>query len=248
MMQRQTLDWLHYFANPHRFLRFARAALLPSWAIAVAILIWGAWAVYNAPPDYQQGETVRIMFIHGPAAWLALFTYSFIAGASILALIFRHPLGHVAARAAAPIGAVFTLAALITGSLWGQPMWGTWWVWDARLTSVLVLFFIYLGYMAIWRAITAPEIAARTAAILAIVGVINIPIIKFSVDWWNTLHQPASISRFARPAIHPEILQPLLIMAAGFTALFFALLLTRIESEILRQRMRARLKREAGES
>ncbi len=246
-MQRQKLDWLHYFANPHRFLRFARAVLLPAWVIAVAILIWGGWAVYHAPPDYQQGETVRIMFIHVPAAWLALFTYSFIAGASILALIFRHPLGHVAARAAAPIGAVFTLAALITGSLWGQPMWGTWWVWDARLTSVLVLFFIYLGYMAIWRAITAPEIASRAAAILAIVGVVNIPIIKFSVDWWNTLHQPASISRFARPAIHPDILQPLLIMAAGFTALFFALLLTRIESEILRQRLRARLKRDAGE-
>lgn len=246
-MQKPKRDWVHYFANPHRFLRVARAALWPSWGIAIALLVWGGWSVYNSPPDYQQGDTVRIMFIHVPAAWLSLFTYSFIAGASILALIFRHPLGHVAARAAAPIGAIFTLAALITGSLWGQPMWGTWWVWDARLTSVLVLFFIYLGYMAIWRAISAPEIAARAAAILAIVGVINVPIVKFSVDWWNTLHQPASISRFARPAIHPDILEPLLIMAAGFTALFVALLLTRIETEILRQRIRARIKRDMGD-
>jgi heme exporter protein C len=192
------------------------------------------------PADYQQGDSVRIMFVHVPAAWMSLFGYSFIFIASVTALIFRHPLGHVAARAAAPVGAVFTLLALITGSLWGQPMWGTWWVWDARLTSVLVLFFIYLGYIALWQAIDDPTRAARAASILAIVGFINVPIVKFSVDWWNTLHQPASVSRLARPALHADFLYPLLIMGAGFLVLFLALTLTRMQMEVLRQRLRAR--------
>lgn len=227
-------------------MHLARWIFWPLWILAAGLLVIGGVLSFNAPPDYQQGETVRIMFIHVPSAWMALFAYSFLAGASIMALIFRHPLGHVAARAAAPIGAIFTLAALITGALWGQPMWGTWWVWDARLTSVLVLFFIYLGYMAIWRAIDAPEMAARAASILAIVGIINIPIVKFSVDWWNTLHQPASVSRFARPAIHADLLLPLLVMAAAFTLLFFALLITRMQSEILRQRARARFREGRG--
>jgi heme exporter protein C len=171
---------------------------------------------------------------------MALFGYSFIFFASVTALIFRHPLGHVAARAAAPVGATFTLIALVTGSLWGQPMWGTWWVWDARLTSMLVLLFVYLGYIAIWQAIEEPTRAARTAALLAIVGFINVPIVKFSVDWWNTLHQPASVSRLARPALHADFLYPLLIMGAAFLALFFALTLTRMQMEILRQKLRVR--------
>ena len=171
-----------FYANPTRFMALARQVHRPLWALAIGVLAYGLYRVAYVPADYQQGDSVRIMFVHVPAAWMSLFGYSFIFIASVTALIFRHPLGHVAARAAAPVGAVFTLLALITGSLWGQPMWGTWWVWDARLTSVLVLFFIYLGYIALWQAIDEPTRAARAASILAIVGFINVPIVKFSVD------------------------------------------------------------------
>ena len=229
-----------FYANPTRFMALARQVHRPLWALAIGVLAYGLYRVAYVPADYQQGDSVRIMFVHVPAAWMSLFGYSFIFIASVTALIFRHPLGHVAARAAAPVGAVFTLLALITGSLWGQPMWGTWWVWDARLTSVLVLFFIYLGYIALWQAIDEPTRAARAASILAIVGFINVPIVKFSVDWWNTLHQPASVSRLARPALHADFLYPLLIMGAGFLVLFLALTLTRMQMEVLRQRLRAR--------
>lgn len=229
-----------FYANPTRFMALARQVHRPLWALAIGVLAYGLYRVAYVPADYQQGDSVRIMFVHVPAAWMSLFGYSFIFIASVTALIFRHPLGHVAARAAAPVGAVFTLLALITGSLWGQPMWGTWWVWDARLTSVLVLFFIYLGYIALWQAIDEPTRAARAASILAIVGFINVPIVKFSVDWWNTLHQPASVSRLARPALHTDFLYPLLIMGAGSLVLFLALTLTRMQMEVLRQRLRAR--------
>lgn len=229
-----------FYANPTRFMALARQVHRPLWALAIGVLAYGLYRVAYVPADYQQGDSVRIMFVHVPAAWMSLFGYSFIFIASVTALIFRHPLGHVAARAAAPVGAVFTLLALITGSLWGQPMWGTWWVWDARLTSVLVLFFIYLGYIALWQAIDEPTRAARAASVLAIVGFINVPIVKFSVDWWNTLHQPASVSRLARPALHADFLYPLLIMGAGFLVLFLALTLTRMQMEVLRQRLRAR--------
>ena len=229
-----------FYANPTRFMALARQVHRPLWALAIGVLAYGLYRVAYVPADYQQGDSVRIMFVHVPAAWMSLFGYSFIFIASVTALIFRHPLGHAAARAAAPVGAVFTLLALITGSLWGQPMWGTWWVWDARLTSVLVLFFIYLGYIALWQAIDEPTRAARAASILAIVGFINVPIVKFSVDWWNTLHQPASVSRLARPALHADFLYPLLIMGAGFLVLFLALTLTRMQMEVLRQRLRAR--------
>ncbi|MCH1486353.1 MAG: heme ABC transporter permease [Alphaproteobacteria bacterium] len=229
-----------FYANPTRFMALARQVHRPLWALAIGVLAYGLYRVAYVPADYQQGDSVRIMFVHVPAAWMSLFGYSFIFIASVTALIFRHPLGHVAARAAAPVGAVFTLLALITGSLWGQPMWGTWWVWDARLTSVLVLFFIYLGYIALWQAIDEPTRAARAASIFAIVGFINVPIVKFSVDWWNTLHQPASVSRLARPALHADFLYPLLIMGAGFLVLFLALTLTRMQMEVLRQRLRAR--------
>ena len=228
------------YANPTRFMGLAAKLHMPLWALAIGLLAYGLYRVANVPADYQQGETVRIMFVHVPAAWMSLFGYSFIFFASVTALIFRHPLGHVAARAAAPVGAVFTLLALITGSLWGQPMWGTWWVWDARLTSVLVLLFIYLGYIALWQAIDEPIRAARAASILAIVGFINVPIVKFSVDWWNTLHQPASVSRLARPALHADFLYPLLFMGAAFLVLFLAITLTRMQMEVLRQRLRAR--------
>ena len=194
---------------------------------------------FVAPPDYQQGETVRIMFVHVPAAWLAMFGYMLIAAAALGTLIWRHPLADVAAKTAAPIGATFCFIALVTGSLWGKPMWGTYWVWDARLTSMLVLFLLYLGLIALWQAIEEPGRAGRAAAILALVGAINVPIIKFSVDWWNTLHQPASIVRLGGPTIDPSMLWPLLVMAIAFTLLFVLLHLIAMRAEILRRRVRA---------
>ena len=228
------------YANPHRFMNLAARLHAPLWLTAVGALAFGLFMVSGVPDDYQQGATVRIMFVHVPAAWMALFAYSFIFFASIVAVVLRHPLGYLAARAAAPVGAVFTLVALVTGALWGQPMWGTWWVWDARLTSVLVLLFIYLGYIALWEAIDDYGRAARATSILAVVGFVNVPIVKFSVDWWNTLHQPASVSRFARPALHPDFLYPLLVMGVAFLLLFLAITLTRLQMEVLRQRLRVR--------
>jgi heme exporter protein C len=227
-------------ANPTRFLELAGRAI--PWLAAAALVLLGVGlylSFFVAPPDYQQGETVRIMFVHVPAAWLAMFGYMLIALASLGALVWRHPLADVAAKAAAPIGATFTFIALVTGSLWGKPMWGTYWVWDARLTSMLVLFLLYLGLIALWQAIEEPGRAGRAAAILALVGAINIPIIKFSVDWWNTLHQPASIVRLGGPSIDPSMLWPLFVMAAGFTALFVLLHLIAMRAEILRRRVRA---------
>ena len=226
-------------ANPTRFLGLS-GALLP-WLIslAAAFLAVGAYlAFFVAPADYQQGDSVRIMFIHVPAAWLAMFCYSLMAVAALGTLVWRHPLADVAAKAAAPLGAAFTLLALFTGSVWGKPMWGTWWVWDARLTSVLVLFIMYLGLIALWRSFDDPGRAGRVAAILTLVGFINIPIIKFSVDWWNTLHQPASVIRLDGTTIHPTMLWPLLIMAAGFTLAFMALHFGAMRAEIFRRRVR----------
>jgi heme exporter protein C len=230
---------MHRFANPGRFLRMA-AALLP-WSTAAAILLIATglvWGLIFAPPDYQQGESVRIIYVHVPSAWMALFIYTCMAGASASALIWRHPLGDLIARAASPIGACFTFIALVTGSLWGKPMWGTWWVWDARLTSMLILFFLYLGHMALLNAFDDASRGNRAAAILAIVGFINVPIIKFSVDWWNTLHQPESVFRLGGPTIDPSILWPLLIMGLGFTFFFVTLLLLRVRSEFLATRLR----------
>jgi heme exporter protein CcmC len=194
----------------------------------VAILLALYFGIFNSPADYQQGETVRIMYVHVPAAWMALFTYTLMALASGSFLIWKHPLADLSAQAAAPIGAGFTAIALVTGALWGQPMWGTWWVWDARLTSVLILFFLYLGYMALVNGFDDPERGSRMGAILALVGFVNVPIIKFSVDWWNTLHQPASISRLDAPAIDPSMLTPLLLMAIGFKLFFYQYLIVRI--------------------
>ena len=221
-------------------MRFSGAILPWTAAVTLALLAGGLyWGLFVAPPDYQQGETVRIMFVHVPSAWMAMFAYTFMAIASVVSLIWRHSLADVAAKSAAPIGAAFTFLALATGSLWGKPMWGTWWVWDARLTSVLVLFFLYLGYIALWQAIEEPVRAGRAAAILAIVGFVNIPIIKFSVDWWNTLHQPARVARMDGPAIHSSILYPLLTMGLAFTLLFTVLLLMSMRTEVMRQRIRA---------
>ena len=220
-------------ANPARFMRLS-AAVLPWCASAsCAVIAVGLYlALIAAPPDYQQGEAVRIMYIHVPAAWMALNLYLFVAIASGIALVWRHPLAEIAARSMAPIGAAFTFVCLATGSLWGRPMWGTWWVWDARLTSVLVLFFLYLGYIALVNGFDDPARGGRAGSILALVGIVNLPIIKFSVDWWNTLHQPASVLRFGKPTIALSMLVPLLVMALGFMLLSVALLLLRMRIEL----------------
>ncbi|MBI1237775.1 MAG: heme transporter HemC [Alphaproteobacteria bacterium] len=235
-------------ANPKRFLDLTAPYEPWLWGLASLLIAIGLWqALLVAPPDYQQGESVRIMFVHVPSAWMAMFVYAVIAGASLVSLVFRHPIADVAAKAAAPIGAVFTLVTLATGSLWGKPMWGTWWEWDARMTSVLVLFFLYLGYIALWQAIEEPTRAARAAAVLALVGAVNLPIIKFSVDWWRTLHQPASVFRMDGPTMHPAFLWPLAIMALGFMVLFTALLLLRMRTEVMERRLRAQRLAAAGD-
>ena len=198
----------------------------------------GLWnALFVSPADYQQGETVRIMYVHVPAAWMAMFVYTNIALAGAATLVWRHPLADVAGRAMAPVGAAFTFLCLVTGSLWGKPMWGTWWVWDARLTSVLILFFIYLAYMALNSAFDEPERGARASAVLALVGAVNLPVIKFSVDWWNTLHQPASVTRLDAPAIHSSMLLPLLAMAIGYTLFFIAVTLVRMRAGLIERRL-----------
>jgi heme exporter protein C len=225
-------------ANPSRFLNFTNRAL--PWLVGATVLAFliGLYFSSRAPDDYQQGATVKIMFLHVPSAWLAMFGWTVMSISALGTLVWRHPLADVAAKAAAPIGAAFTLLCLITGSLWGRPMWGTYWVWDARLTSVFVLFLMYFGVIALWRTIEEPTRAGRVVAILTLVGAINIPIIKYSVDFWNTLHQPASVMRLDGPTIHSSILIPLLIMALAFTLLFFTLHLAAMRNEILRRRVR----------
>jgi heme exporter protein C len=232
-------------ANPSRFLALVERAL--PWLAAATLVAFaiGIGQAYLAPDDYQQGATVKIMFIHVPAAWLGIFAWVLMSVAGLGTLVWRHPLADVAAKAAAPIGAAFTLMCLVTGSLWGRPMWGTYWVWDARLTSVLVLFLMYLGVMALWRTIEEPTRAARVVAVLTLVGAINIPIIKFSVDWWNTLHQPASVLRLGGSTIHPTILIPLITMTVAFTLLFLTLHLAAMRNEILRRRLRTMLMMQA---
>jgi heme exporter protein C len=230
---------MHRFANPGRFMRIA-GAVFP-WTAGLCLLLFAVglvFALVASPADYQQGETVRIMYVHVPAAWLALLAYSFVAAASAAALIWRHPLADIAALAASPIGAGFTLIALATGSIWARPMWGTWWVWDARLTSVLILFFFYLGHLALAHAFDDPQRGRRAAAILAIAGFINVPIVKFSVDWWNTLHQPASIFRAGGPTVDSAMLWPLGIMALAYLLFFVTLLLMRMQTALLRARVR----------
>ncbi|HMB75793.1 MAG TPA: heme ABC transporter permease [Kiloniellaceae bacterium] len=228
------------FANPGRFVRLANVILPWTTGGAIVAIALGLYlGLADSPPDYQQGQSVRIMYVHVPAAWMALFVYVSIAIASAVALIWRHPLADVAARAASPVGAAFAFLTLVTGSLWGAKMWGTWWVWDARLTSMLVLFFLYLGHMALLNAFEDQSRGYRAAAILALVGVVNIPIIKFSVEWWSTLHQPASVLRLGGPTIDAAMLWPLLAMALGFKLYFISLLLLRMKSELLAARLRA---------
>jgi heme exporter protein C len=225
-------------ANPTRFLRLVDRVL--PWLIAATIVLFafGLYRVMNAPDDYQQGATVKIMFLHVPAAWLGMMGWALMSVAALGTLVWRHPLADVAGKAAAPVGAAFTLICLVTGSLWGRPTWGTYWVWDARLTSMLVLLLLYLGVMALYWTAEDPNRGARAAAILSLVGAVNLPIIKFSVDWWNTLHQPASVFRMGGAAIDPSILWPLMIMAVAFTLLFFTLHLAAMRNEILRRRVR----------
>jgi len=231
---------LHILANPARFRRFSERVLpFLSVVTGLAVLVGLYWGLVVAPPDYQQGETVRIMFIHVPAATLAMAGYLLLAALGASLLVWRHPLAALMARAAAPVGATYTAIGLITGSLWGRPMWGTYWVWDARLTSFLLLFFLYLGHIALSRAYDDADRGDRAAAILALVGAINVPVIKFSVDWWNTLHQPASIMRLGGPSIHPSFLFPLLWMMATFALLFVLLVLVRTDTEIDRRRLEA---------
>ncbi|HAT36108.1 MAG TPA: heme transporter HemC [Rhodospirillaceae bacterium] len=230
---------MHRNANPIRFLKFANAA--SPWiggAMVLGFVIGLYLALFASPADYQQSDTVRIMYIHVPAAWMAVLTYALMATASAAALIWQHPLAFFSAKAAAPIGAAFTIICLATGSLWGKPMWGTWWVWDARLTSVLILLFLYLGYLALVNAFDDPERGQKAASLLAVVGVINLPIIKYSVDWWNTLHQPASVIRLDGPAIHPDMLWPLLIMAFAFKMFLMFTLIIRIKGELVAASLR----------
>ena len=228
-------------ASPNVFLTFAGRALPWLAGLTAGVCGLGLYlAFFVAPADYQQGETVRIMFIHVPAAWLSMLIYMTMVLAALGSLVWRHPLADVAQKTAAPLGAAFTFVCLATGSLWGKPMWGAWWVWDARLTSVLVLFILYLGLIALWQTIEEPGRAAKAAAVLTLVGAINIPIIKFSVDWWSSLHQPASVLRMGGPAIHPAMLWPLLIMSLGFTLLFATLQIMAVRNEILRRRLRRR--------
>ncbi|MGD9743433.1 MAG: heme ABC transporter permease [Dongiaceae bacterium] len=238
---------MHRFANPARFSRISRA-ILPWVAAATAILfaIGLYLALVAAPPDYQQGETVRIMYVHVPAAWMSLSVYALVALASAVALIWRHPLADLVAKSASPLGAAFTFIALVTGSLWGKPMWGAWWVWDARLTSMLILFFLYLGHIALLNAFDDPQRGNRAAAILALLGVVNLPIIKFSVDWWNTLHQPASVFRMGGPSIDPAMLRPLLVMALAFLGYFVCLLLIGVRADLAAARRRAQQLERAG--
>lgn len=228
------------FANPQRFLGLSRVLTPLFWTLGLLALAAGVpWSLGFAPADYQQGETARIMFIHVPSAWIAVGAYMTMAVGSLVYLVWGHAVADVSAKAAAPIGAAFTALCLATGSIWGRPTWGTWWEWDGRLTSVLVLFFLYLGYLALRAAIEDPVKGAKAASILCLVGTINIPIIRFSVEWWNTLHQPASIIREGGPSIHPELLQPLLVMGVAFLLVFAAMLMTAMRAEIMTRRAQA---------
>ncbi len=230
---------MHKFASPSNFLRLADR-LLP-WLVTATILLLGyglLQALFISPPDYQQGDSVRIMYVHVPSAWMAMGIYTVMAIASASFLIWKHPLADIAARQSAPLGAGFTFVTLVTGSLWGKPMWGAWWVWDARLTSVLILFFLYIGYIALSDAYTHQERGKKICAVMALIGFVNIPVIRFSVEWWNTLHQPASIIRSGGIAIDSSMLIPLLIMGLGFGCFYAALLLVRVKAALIEQKTR----------
>ena len=233
---------LHRFANPGRFLRLAARVQPFVDVLAVALTLTGiVWGLFFAPADWQQGDAVRIMYIHVPAAWLASAGYFALGAASFASIVWRHPLADLAAAEISPVGAAFTALCLVTGSLWGRPMWGAWWVWDARLTSVLILFFLFAGHIALVRAFDDPVRGYRAGAILALVGLVNLPIIKFSVDWWNTLHQPATITLTGAPTMSLAMLWPLLVCALGFSFVFASLVLTRLRAAVMERRTRGLL-------
>jgi heme exporter protein C len=226
------------FANPQRFMALSGWAMPAAAVLAVVLFAIGLpWGLIYSPADYQQGEMVRVMYVHVPAAWWSLGIYAFMGAASSVALVWRHALADIAARAAAPIGATYAALCLLTGSLWGAPTWGTWWVWDARLTSMLVLFLTYLGYLALIFAVEDTERASRLAAVLCLAGLVNLPIVHFSVEWWSTLHQPSSFIRTGGLALHPSILAPLLVMAGAYAAAFAALVLANMRAEVYRRRV-----------
>ncbi|ALN71681.1 heme ABC transporter permease [Aureimonas sp. AU20] len=235
-------------ANPTRFLDLSGRVQPWLYAVALGLLAVGLTMGLRAPEDYQQGATVRILFIHVPFAWIAMMGWTVMSASALGLLVWRHPIAEVSIRAAAPIGAVFTFLCLFTGSVWGRPMWGTWWVWDARLTSVFVLFLLYLGLIALTRAFEEPQRAGRMAAVFVLVGFLLIPVIKFSVDWWSTLHQPASVLRLGGSTLDAAYLHPLLVCAAGFSTLFFALHLTAMRTEIRRRRLRNLERRRLGQT
>lgn len=230
---------MHSFASPARFLRLSDK-LLPWLLIATVVLLaFGiTQALIISPADYQQGETVRIMYVHVPSAWMSMMIYGIMAAASASFLIWKHTLADIIARVSAPVGAAFTLVTLITGSLWGKPMWGAWWVWDSRLTSVLVLFFLYIGYIALSDSFSGSERGKKICAILALVGAVNLPIIRFSVEWWNTLHQPASIIRTGGASIDSSMLTPLFSMGLAFTCFYLIMLIIRVKTALLQQKIR----------
>tara|TARA_Y100000590_G_scaffold409345_1_gene501438 strand:- start:119 stop:823 length:705 start_codon:yes stop_codon:yes gene_type:complete len=225
---------MKFLFNPNKFNEFADIIIKPIFYLSIFTLIIGlAFALYFSPNDYQQGSTVRIMYVHVPSAWIAILTYFVMTIYSIIGLSFKIPFGFIVNTAVAPIGAIFTFICLATGSLWGKPMWGTWWVWDARLTSVAILLLLYLVIIFINASFENKILRERLVAIFVIIGSINLPIIKFSVDWWNTLHQPASISKLSSPSVAPSMLLPLLIMTLAFILLSFLIALLRIKSEIM---------------
>lgn len=240
---------MHRFANPTQFMRIANA--IYPWVAGLCVLLFAAAlpiALKFSPPDYQQGETVRIMYVHVSSAWLMMMIYGIVAVNSAIFLIWRHPMANLVARASAPVGAIFTALALVTGMLWGKPMWGAFWVWDGRLTSTLILFFLYLGYLALADAFEDSERGDRAAAILALVGSVNIPIIHYSVEWWATLHQPSIITR-AGITVDKGMLLPLFLMMGAFTTFYFAILVLRLRSELLAAKIRnARLSQVANAS
>ena len=225
---------MKFLINPNKFNQLTDIIIKPVFYLSMVTLAVGLiFALFLSPNDYQQGLTVRIMYVHVPSAWLALLTFAIMTIYSIIALAFKIPFGFIINSAVAPVGALFTLTCLVTGSLWGKPMWGTWWVWDARLTSVAILFIMYLIIIIINFSFENRGIREKIVAVFVIIGSINLPIIKFSVDWWNTLHQPASISKLSSPSIDPSMLRPLLIMTVAFMLIGLLIALIRIKSEIL---------------
>lgn len=240
-------SWWNRLAHPGQFVTMTTPLLRPLAVVTAILFVAGLWlALFQSPEDYQMGHTVRIMYVHVPTAWLSQFVYAMMAVSAVGALVWRHPMADVSMKAAAPLGATFTALALFTGSLWGRPTWGTFWEWDGRMTSTLVLLFIYLGIIALWRAFDDQLRGARVIAVFTLIGAVNIPIIKFSVDWWSTLHQPASVFRADGPTMPGSILTPLFVMLFAFTFLFLTLHLKAMHTEVKRRKVMA-LQRQAAQ-